>query len=293
MTNGGAAGTPRRRHLARPDRHRVAPSVTRSSPLTQKRQHNPSNHSALVTSHCLFHPISNRHCGPLENAVTRTKQTTVTVSNRQFFAHCASGSGIRNSHHISGSSRLRSTTQNRIVGFTNRQSLFVTHLEINRQPRRLETTVSPTKQTPAARINRQLSATSPFRISRLSCTLAEHHNDPRITGGRLQFLVTSHSPLATAFLTNRRISNRHSGPLEIAVTSTKQTTAPVSNRHFFACNRRINHNSRTARGTTAYSRPDDNSRARLHQSPLTNHQSRPTASMVYSNQAQTPWSSRP
>jgi hypothetical protein len=40
--------------------------------------------------------------------------------------------------------------------------------------------------------------------------------------------------LPSAIEVSPLISNRHSGRLEIAATDSKQTTAPISNRHFFA-----------------------------------------------------------
>ncbi len=73
--------------------------------------------------------------------------------------------------------------------------------KINRQPRRLESPVSPTKQTLATQINRQLSGASS----------SANHNSPT---------------------TNNATSNRQWQILEFTVTHTKQTAAPRSNRHF-------------------------------------------------------------
>jgi hypothetical protein len=44
--------------------------------------------------------------------------------------------------------------------FTRYSSPATSHYEINRKPRRLESAISPTKQTPAPQINRQQSANS-------------------------------------------------------------------------------------------------------------------------------------
>ena len=87
---------------------------------------------------------------------------------------------------------------------TTRQSPLHNHAKINRQPPRLEATVTLTKQTPATQINRQLSGTSSSAI----------HNLP---------------------ITNKTPSNRQWQILEFTVTHTKQTTAPRSNRHFLRC----------------------------------------------------------
>jgi hypothetical protein len=86
---------------------------------------------------------------------------------------------------------------------TTHQSQLRNHHFSNRPPRRLETTVTPRKQTAATRLNRQLS---------------------RIFG------VTNHE----SQITNPGISNRHSKLLEFAATHTKQRMASGSNRHFLA-----------------------------------------------------------
>jgi hypothetical protein len=92
------------------------------------------------------------------------------------------------------------------------------HDKINRKPRRLEFTLSHTKQTPALQINRQLSATSPKSQNTL--------NLPN------NFLATRHSSVATASFPPHAISNRHTPRLENAITPRKQTLAASSNRHF-------------------------------------------------------------
>ena len=74
------------------------------------------------------------------------------------------------------------------------------HCRFNRQPRRLEFTVSPTKQTLAPQINRQQIATP---------QITDHYSP-----------ITTHSR-----------SNRQWQILEINVNLSKQTIAPRSNRH--------------------------------------------------------------
>ncbi len=84
--------------------------------------------------------------------------------------------------------------------------------KINRKPRRLESAISPTKQTPAPQINRQQIATS--RITHPS--ISNRHNQNA----------------APAFIRHCR-SNRHTSRLENAISRRKQTLGTVSNRHFF------------------------------------------------------------
>jgi hypothetical protein len=97
-------------------------------------------------------------------------------------------------------------------------SRVTSHAKFNRQPRRLEFTLSRTKQTPAPQFNRQLSATSPKSQNTL--------NLPN------NFLATRHSSLATASFPPHAISNRHTPRLENAVSHRKQTLGPLANRHF-------------------------------------------------------------
>ncbi len=88
--------------------------------------------------------------------------------------------------------------------FSSHSSLITRHCLFNRQPCRLEITVTHTKETPATQINRQLSGT----------WCSANHNSP---------------------ITNKTPSNRQWQILEFNVTHTKQTTAPRSNRHFLRC----------------------------------------------------------
>ncbi len=88
------------------------------------------------------------------------------------------------------------------------------HCKFNRQPCRLESAISRTKQTPAPPINRQQIATP--RITNLPRRQAGHYSP-----------ITTHSR-----------SNRQWQILEITVNLSKQTIAPRSNRHknaFFKC----------------------------------------------------------
>jgi hypothetical protein len=101
---------------------------------------------------------------------------------------------------------------------TPHSSRVTSHAKFNRQPRRLEFTVSRTKQTPASQFNRQLSATSPKSQNTL--------NLPN------NFLATRHSSLATASFPPHAISNRHTPRLENAISYRKQTLGALSNRHF-------------------------------------------------------------
>ena len=91
-------------------------------------------------------------------------------------------------------------------------------LEINRQPRRLEFTVSRTKQTPAPQINRQLIATSKITHSSIS----NHHNQNAAPAR------TRHS----SRIARHYRSNRHTSSLENATSRRKQTVDTLSNRHF-------------------------------------------------------------
>jgi hypothetical protein len=84
--------------------------------------------------------------------------------------------------------------------FTSHSSLVTSHGHFNRQARRLETTVTHTKETPATPINRQLSGT----------LCSANHNSP---------------------ITNNAPSNRQWQILEFIVTRTKQTPASRSNRN--------------------------------------------------------------
>jgi hypothetical protein len=102
--------------------------------------------------------------------------------------------------------RRAKTACNNVTSHSNRHSLSINApapTKINRQACRSETTVSPTKQTPARHINRQLSATSPhslrrgnFRLSITECQRrkAQARNRSRSTNRSRQF--TNHrSPI--------------------------------------------------------------------------------------------------
>jgi phage-related protein len=98
---------------------------------------------------------------------------------------------------------------------TSHSALIASHYKINRQPRRLEFTLSRTKQTPAPQINRQQITTSKISIS-------NRHNQ------EFAQTPTRHSSLAT----RHRRSNRHTPRLENAISHRKQTLGASSNRHF-------------------------------------------------------------
>ena len=102
---------------------------------------------------------------------------------------------------------------------TTHQPPLTNHAEINRQPRRLETIVTLTKQTPATQINRKLLRTlHPALFAGLATS--------RIT--LRGSLATSHEPQVTS----RGRSNRHTSRLENAISRRKQTLGTPSNRHF-------------------------------------------------------------
>jgi hypothetical protein len=92
---------------------------------------------------------------------------------------------------------------------------IASHRKINRQPRRLEFTLSPTKQTPAPQINRQQITTSKI-------THPNHHNQNAAPA------PTRHS----SRITRHCRSNRHTPRLENAISRRKQTLGARSNRHF-------------------------------------------------------------
>jgi hypothetical protein len=94
-------------------------------------------------------------------------------------------------------------------------SRIASHYKINRKPRRLEFTLSRTKQTPAPQINRQQITTSKI-------THPNRHNQNAAPA------PTRHSSLATRHCR----SNRHTVRLENAISPRKQTLGTRSNRHF-------------------------------------------------------------
>src|SRR5579863_2389821 len=95
------------------------------------------------------------------------------------------------------------------------------HCLFNRQPRRLESTVTHTKEIPATQFNRQLSRTS----------CSANHNSP----------IAHNAP-----------SNRQWQILEFTVSCTKQTPASRSNRQFLrSLNVEIQHSQRLSRTRAA------------------------------------------
>jgi hypothetical protein len=105
-------------------------------------------------------------------------------------------------------------------------SPITSHRKINRKPRRLEFTLSHSKQTPAPQINRRQITTSKI-------THPNRHNQNAAPA------PTRHSSLATRHCR----SNRHSVRLENGISHRKQTLGALSNRHFLQvsanCQRRF------------------------------------------------------
>ena len=140
--------------------------------------------------------------------------------------------------------------------------------KINRQPGRLESIVTLTKQTPATQINRQQIATSQIthRVisNRHTATALTRHfslvTDHCLSNRYTPRLENAKNPIKTHFSallivtkvrfprpsprhenngrgsrpTHSVASNRQWQILECNVNHTKQTTAPRSNQHFFA-----------------------------------------------------------
>jgi hypothetical protein len=100
---------------------------------------------------------------------------------------------------------------------TPHSSRVTSHAKFNRQPRRLEFTLSHTKQTPAPQINRQQIATSKIT----------HHIISNRQNQNAAPAPTRHSSLATRHCR----SNRHTPRLENAISRRKQTLGASSNRH--------------------------------------------------------------
>ena len=130
------------------------------------------------------------------------------TARQQRFAHQASRAvfvGPRTPAQASGTPAVQSNSMLhcyiRGLIVTSHQSPLTHHAEINRQPGRLETVVTRTKQTPATQINREVSG----------AVLSSDYDSQ----------ITPHAP-----------SNRHTSRLENAVTHSKQTAATSSNRHF-------------------------------------------------------------
>ena len=141
-------------------------------------------------------------------------------------------------------------------------SLITRHCKSNRQPARLEIAISPTKQTPAPRFNRQhLRTLHPAffagpAASRTTARSSRNTSAPRIatalldTNGRFRWnnnsrnsfktndRVTSYSIQTERLLAAKCItaghsrSNRHSPRLENAICPRKQSLGTRSNRHF-------------------------------------------------------------
>jgi hypothetical protein len=98
------------------------------------------------------------------------------------------------------------------------------HSKFNRQPRRLEITLSHTKQTTPTRLNRQLFHTFPS-TNRGTSNRHNSHPAPRLSSLPRR-RASRHSPITT-----HTRSNRHTVRLEIAISPRKQTLGTLSNRH--------------------------------------------------------------
>ena len=104
--------------------------------------------------------------------------------------------------------------------------LITSQCKFNRQPRRLEFTISPTKQTFAPQISRQQMRT-------LHPAFFAGRATPQITNlPRRQAGHESQTCPAGRRLTSHARSNRHGVRLENAISPRKQTLGTLSNRHF-------------------------------------------------------------
>jgi hypothetical protein len=195
---------------------------------------------------------------------------------------------------------------------TRRSSRIMSRAKFNRKPRRLEFTLSRTKQTPAPQINRQQIATSKITIAVTSnrdaaqagdrhSSLATRHCRSNRHSVRLENAI-SHRKQTLGTLSNRHflrvsgshnlriaeanrppqassniISNRQWQILENDVNPSKQTIAPRSNRQQNAISNCQKSRSTTARPESRFARR----RAEVHQSLLTNHHSRRTSSSEF------------
>ncbi len=107
--------------------------------------------------------------------------------------------------------------------------------KINRQPRRLESAISHTKQTPAPPINRQQMRTlHPAFFAGL--VTPQITNLPRWQAGHY-----SPTCLADRRGTTHSLPNRHTPRLENAISRRKQTLGTLSSRHFLRVPASHNH----------------------------------------------------
>ena len=111
-----------------------------------------------------------------------------------------------------------------------RTPVVSSHCKFNRQTRRLESSVSPTKQTPAPQINRQQMRTVQSRVICGSATSRIRHpsiSNRHHTQHDAPALTRQSSRIARHCRSNRRIPR-----LENAISRRKQTLGTRSNRHF-------------------------------------------------------------
>jgi hypothetical protein len=121
---------------------------------------------------------------------------------------------------------------------TRHSSRVTSHAKFNRQPRRLEFTLSHTKQTPAPQFNRQQIATS--KIAQFASRMPSRDTHHMISNRQNRSAApapTRHS----SRITRHRRSNRHTVRLENAISRRKQTLGTLSNRHFLHVSASHNH----------------------------------------------------
>ncbi len=120
------------------------------------------------------------------------------------------------------------------------------HAEINRQPRRLESIVSHTKQTPAPQINRQQMRTlHPAFFAGLATSQITN----RVTSNRHSQHSAATLPRQLSLVTHHRRSNRHTPRLEMIKNPTKThfSAVLIVTKVRFLCRGRLLENS--ARGS--------------------------------------------
>lgn len=244
-----------------PGGNKQAASVRRAIPL-----HVTMLHRVLSDNACPSPAKINRQPGRLEIAVSSTKQKPAAQFNRQQI-------GTSRSRTSWPFREKRARHDAPVVSISRRRTLATSHLSLataffttrrisNRHTPRLESAISRRKQTLHALSNRHFLQVSECHQRRI----ASASRPPQVA--------------------SNNVSNRQWQILENTVNLSKQTIAPRSNRHknalfaFRVGSRNTGHGSRITV-----------SRVTNHYSPITNHAS--PGPMIYSTQAQTPWSSKP
>ena len=122
--------------------------------------------------------------------------------------------------------------------------------KFNRQPRRLESTISPTKQTRAPQINRQQMRTlHPAFFAGPATSKITIHSTSNRRNQHAAMRTTDRAPHLTNYyssITTPSLSNRHTPRLENAISPRKQTLGTRSNRHFLHVSASHNHRIETA-----------------------------------------------